>query len=126
MGRGEVEASHKKSQESLKLKDVNGLEYYRVNADLKSILSRIRLERTLMSPPQRHKSSLEKSTDFYGDYKLKNYSTEARALSNQSLSGTKELRLPLIKKNQSALQKKLKNNAGYTLLKSDWERTAQN
>ena len=51
MGRGEVEASQKKSQESLKLKDVNGLEYYRVNADLKSILSRIRLERTMMSPP---------------------------------------------------------------------------
>ena len=52
-----------------------------------------------MSPPQRNRYSLEKPTEFYGDYSVKNYNTEVRAVSNKSLTGTKELKLPLIKKN---------------------------
>ena len=51
LGRGEIEDGRQKSLESLKRKSDNGLEYYRVNADLKSILPRIRLERNMMSPP---------------------------------------------------------------------------
>ena len=82
LGKGEIDDGHQKSQGSLKKKSENGLEYYRVNADLKSILPRIRLERSMMSPPQRHRSSLEKSTDLYGDYKARDYYTEARLASN--------------------------------------------
>ena len=82
LGKHEIDDSRHRSQESLKVKDENGLHYYRVNADLKSILPRIRLERNMMSPPQRHNSSLEKSTDLYGNYKARDYNTEARLASS--------------------------------------------
>ena len=91
-------------------------------------MPRIRLERNMMSPPQRYNSSLEKSTDLYGNYKARDYNTEARLASSQDLIGKRELKLPMIKKksNQSLMQKRLNNQSGYTLMKSDWERTYQN
>ena len=82
IGKNEIDDSRHRSQESLKVKDENGLQYYRVNADFKSILPRIRLERNMMSPPQRYNSSLEKSTDLYGNYKARDYNTEARLASS--------------------------------------------
>ena len=57
------------SQDRLKVRDPNGLEYYRVTSDIASFLPRIRFERRNEAAAQRaSKSALGQSADPYGDY----------------------------------------------------------